>query len=323
MIVTEIKGYILKRFHHHINNISFTNDALIKRYQEYEYYFAKKINDARTVHIRCNPDKYIENESYVRFIRVIEGYVKREDNLNKENSCAEDCKQTMIQDNTCDDKDYGDCNGTILYCNHKEYKKTETCSSFKDKQLSLRRYQRVIIDDSTILNTGNCKKEAKIESLSEEWKIIRDCSVCFCFYYDPKSDYSHRFVSLKKMEANKNKVVTGIRLVKKEQVIHLQIQEGELQVGNYIDEKSVEWKDFELKDLNKNRNPSDTFIISPIDKRITIDLDNIIAEKGYVITGMMFQIVYSFCYKFLFVKSIIYSINIYLLEYLLTFKTVI
>lgn len=87
------------------------------------------------------------------------------------------------------------------------------------------------------------------------------------------------------------RVVTGLRFVKKNRVIHIQIQEGELESRGLINASTLNWKPVsEYKLLDRGiRNGLDYHTLS-WDKR-AIDLDDLIAPISHVVTGVRFRVI--------------------------------
>lgn len=80
-------------------------------------------------------------------------------------------------------------------------------------------------------------------------------------------------------------VVTGLRFVKKNRIIHLQIQEGKLLPKGKIDVDTVHWvppEEYKISD-RKIFNGQDYHTLS-WEKR-AIDLDDLEADEGYIVTG--------------------------------------
>lgn len=88
-----------------------------------------------------------------------------------------------------------------------------------------------------------------------------------------------------------NRVVTGLRFVKKNRVIHIQIQEGELQSRGLVNASTLSWKPMsEYKLLDRGiRNGLDYHTMS-WDKR-AIDLDDLIAPVNHVVTGVRLRVI--------------------------------
>lgn len=81
------------------------------------------------------------------------------------------------------------------------------------------------------------------------------------------------------------RVVTGVRFKKVNQIIHIQIQQGELMPRGNIDKASVHWKSIEeFNVLDSNiKNGIDYHTLS-WEKR-GLDLDDLILDKNYLLTG--------------------------------------
>lgn len=85
--------------------------------------------------------------------------------------------------------------------------------------------------------------------------------------------------------------MTGLRFRKVNRIIHIQIQEGELQARGYINASTLSWKlvsDYKLLDRGI-RNGLDYHTMS-WDKR-AIDLDDLIAPVNHVVTGVRLRVV--------------------------------
>ena len=81
------------------------------------------------------------------------------------------------------------------------------------------------------------------------------------------------------------RVVTGIKLTKLNQVIHLQIQEGELLPRGGILEESVQWKDVDsFSIMDRNIENGRDYHSLAWEKR-ALDLDDLVAPESHVLTG--------------------------------------
>lgn len=272
--------------------------AFAERCRDYEHFFGLTINDKNsyTWHLRCDPDQHVENKTFVRFTRIIEGYIKREDEINKEHNCDQNCDVKNTKDYNCTTntrrlRTFKDCDGEILMCDkHKLFNQIEYCDS---TNLGLQRYQYVNLDNTVKLNDkAECNGNAiKMTKTFQKTGILKwstsDCHYCICYYHNPNIEYPQKYISLIEEIASENKVVTGLRFVKHESVVYIQIQEGEIQYGINVNSSTVVWKDNELLDPYRTYTPKESyFSLSPINnERISIDLDSIVAENGFVVTG--------------------------------------
>lgn len=83
-----------------------------------------------------------------------------------------------------------------------------------------------------------------------------------------------------------SRVVTGLSFVKKNRIIHIQIQEGKLLPMGLIDKDSVQWvpvDDMRITDPGIFR---DTDYLTLSWERRTLDLDDLQGENGQVVIGM-------------------------------------
>lgn len=85
--------------------------------------------------------------------------------------------------------------------------------------------------------------------------------------------------------------MTGVRFRKVNRIIHIQIQESELQARGYVNASTLSWKtvsDYKLLDRGI-RNGLDYHTMS-WDKR-AIDLDDLVAPSSHVVTGLRWRVV--------------------------------
>jgi len=159
---------------------------------------------------------------------------------------------------------------------------------------SSRRYDYIHYENGRNLGESN-QCERGTTNRVESWHrwIVHKCSYCFCLCDEqgPKSD---RYFNLRQTVADveENKVVTGLRFVKKNRIFHLQIQQGKLLPHGVIDIKTVEWKpvdDYEIDGKN---------IVNGVDYHAlhyynrSLDLDNVMSQNdnSSVVTGIRFRV---------------------------------
>ena len=81
------------------------------------------------------------------------------------------------------------------------------------------------------------------------------------------------------------RVITGVRLVKNDGVLSIQIQEGYLEENGKINEASLEWKNAEVKKSNDKINAVKLdFLVNQV------HLDDFVAKPGYLLTGLKFDL---------------------------------
>lgn len=106
--------------------------------------------------------------------------------------------------------------------------------------------------------------------------------VCFC---DELRKRDHRYVSTRMVTTPHGMIITGIRFVKLENVIHLQIQIGKLMPGRNIDQNSVRWQPINpIENINYRLDGDDYALI----RRETIfDLEFWMLDDNEVLTGRL------------------------------------
>lgn len=101
-----------------------------------------------------------------------------------------------------------------------------------------------------------------------------------------------------------SRVVTNVKLRKKDNVVHIQIQQGTLEAEGSVDEDSLEWvplgkfirsvsedaEGFYWTD-NEQTLPltEDQDYTYVADDRAELNLDDILVETGYIVTGVKFE----------------------------------
>lgn len=89
------------------------------------------------------------------------------------------------------------------------------------------------------------------------------------------------------------RVVTGVRFIKIKQMIHLQVEEGELGSQGSFNESTRQWVNvpgYEFSYKNSSlRNNVDYHKLTYTER--AVDLDNIIAPKNNLVTGKTFFLV--------------------------------
>jgi hypothetical protein len=80
------------------------------------------------------------------------------------------------------------------------------------------------------------------------------------------------------------RVVTGLRLVKHNRIIHLQVQEGKLLPRGKIDTSTMRWVPVDEMKIDENSIAGLDYHTLSLEKR-AIDLDDVVAEEDFVLTG--------------------------------------
>ncbi|CAH1108486.1 unnamed protein product [Psylliodes chrysocephalus] len=299
--LTELKGYSMIQFSYMLlrlyNKGNFTTESQIMR-QRFEErtnsameIVKKSMADASRQYWNCDPKRHIKGETYEEITQLLQGYVQNEVDLNPEGTCRENCAEyAYTKSHGCFGNQYcrqqRRCNGKILDC---RYFDSDMWICPADP-LSGRRYEYIEYENGRVLGRKqSCQHGTnKVDSW---WRwLFWHCSYCFCLC-DEQSSNSDRYVNMRPAISNlsSNMVVTGLRFVKKNRIIHIQIQEGKLLPRGNIDASTVRWvpvEDYKITD-RKIYNGQDYHTFS-WEKR-AVDLDDLEADEGHVLTGVRFK----------------------------------
>ncbi|KMQ97671.1 hypothetical protein RF55_1994 [Lasius niger] len=236
---------------------------------------------------------YNEDETYTELKQLFQGYIVNEVDLNSDNTCKENCgyygytkMYGCYKDQFCSRQRR--CNGKILHC---EYIDSDMWICPSDKN-SNRRYEYIEYENGLVYgNKNTCRRGAtKVDSW---WRwLFWHCSYCFC-YCDDHNASSDRYFSLRSVmsDISNNRVITGIRLKKINQIIHIQIQEGQLLPHGAINTSTTEWQQvdaFSIMDAN---------VKSGVDyhklewEKRALDLDDLHSSQDHLLTGIRFRMV--------------------------------
>ena len=118
------------------------------------------------------------------------------------------------------------------------------------------------------------------------WRwLFWHCSYCFC-KCDAPGPNSDRYWSLKPSlsDISTNKILTGVRFVKKNRIIQIEIEQSSPLPEGVINETDRTWIENEALSLAETE---DIFEMSYESR--SLDLDTLEAPKGHVITGLKFR----------------------------------
>ena len=115
--------------------------------------------------------------------------------------------------------------------------------------------------------------------------------MCLC---DQPGLHSDRYVSLQSALASSssNRLVTGVRFVKHNRILHIQIQEGEALPRGLVNESTVQWLPTTPINILKSQEESVEDGLGYATLRYeerAIDLDDLVTPKGHIITGLRFR----------------------------------
>ncbi|XP_040174781.1 uncharacterized protein LOC120906811 isoform X2 [Anopheles arabiensis] len=302
---TELKGYIMMQFSYMLLKTqgqgNFTVESQARR-NELQTRLARTQQLVRNVmnqtsgeYWRCDPDRgaHRENVTYVQFTRLVQGYVENEVDMTTDNTCRETCSHYKYghEQHQCYKELYCSqqpkCAGRIYDC---EYIDSDMwiCPAAPG---GTRRYEYIEYENGEMRGRKqSCPRgSTKVDSW---WRwLFWHCSYCFC-YCDDAGRHSDRYVSLRESvsDMEQNRVVTGLRFVKRRQMVHLIVQQGLLLPGGEIANSTLEWvvpKPFTHTDKGV-RDGHDYHTLS-YDRR-AIDLDDVHVPPGYVVTGVQFRV---------------------------------
>ncbi|KAJ8931393.1 hypothetical protein NQ314_015699 [Rhamnusium bicolor] len=299
--LTELKGYSMIQFSYMLLRLydkgNFTKEAqLIRdRYEERTNNAVEIVQNCMKNASRelwnCDPKKHVKGETYEEITQLLQGYVQNEVDLNPEGTCRENCAEyTYTKSHNCFKNLYcrqqRRCNGKIINCQFFDSDMWICPAS----PLSGRRYEYIEYENGRVLGRkqGCSRGTTKVDSW---WRwLFWHCSYCFCLC-DEQGSNSDRYFNMRPVIADitNNRVVTGLRFVKKNRIIHLQIQEGKLSTRGKIDIDTVHWvpvEEYKITD-RKIYNGQDYHTLS-WEKR-AIDLDDLEADEGYILTGVRFK----------------------------------
>ncbi|XP_052901169.1 uncharacterized protein LOC128307398 isoform X1 [Anopheles moucheti] len=302
--MTELKGYIMMQFSYMLLKTqgkgNFTTESkerrneLRTRLARTQQLLQSVMRQISSEYWRCDPERgsHRENTTYVQFTRLLQGYVENEVDMNAEETCRESCAyyQYGHEQHHCYKELYCSkqqkCAGRIYDC---EYIDSDMwiCPAALGSQ---RRYEYIEFENGEVRGRKqHCPRgTSKVDSW---WRwLFWHCSYCFCLC-DDAGRHSDRYISLRESVADisRNRVVTGLRFVKRRQMMHLIVQQGMLLPGGEIDNSTLEWvvaNPFSHTDKGV-RDGQDYHTLS-YDRR-AVDLDDVHVHPGYVLTGVRFR----------------------------------
>ncbi|XP_074093604.1 uncharacterized protein LOC141523924 [Cotesia typhae] len=246
---------------------------------------------------RCDPqfNTTDRQKTHLELERMMQTVIIREEDLTTDESCSHNCDLESIKPtiNLDECADYRDCQyieGSYEIC--------------EANPKSSRLYQWVVYekgvfygDNSTDLCVNNIvERYSKLSFTKFRWC---DYCVCTCVKKPSKNRDVIAAISFRDQvsDMRKNLVVVGIRFIKKDQMIHIQIKEGKIRPRRFIDHGA--WKETEkfFYDYSKKT----LFVInddetqSPLQLGIDyglpeeIHFDDLVAPEGFVVTGVRFR----------------------------------
>ncbi|XP_029052069.1 uncharacterized protein LOC114880335 isoform X1 [Osmia bicornis bicornis] len=300
--LTEIKGYSMIQFSYMLLRLynpgsNFTEEMALVR-QQYETRTSETMRAVKTAMAfapkdvwRCDARIPKLDETYTQLNQLFQGYIVNEVDLNKDSTCRENCgyyTYTKVygcfKNQFCTEQ--RKCNGKIVNC---EYIDSDMwiCPSARNSD---RRYEYIEYENGKVFGDKKTCTNPKTK-VDSWWRwLFWHCSYCFCYCDDntPKSD---RYFSLRTVisDVANNKIVTGLRLKKVNQIIHMQIQEGELMPLGGINKTSVQWKPIDIFSILDSNVKKDIDYHTISWEKRGLDLDDLEAGDYYLLTGVKFR----------------------------------
>ncbi|XP_043644324.1 uncharacterized protein LOC122613951 [Drosophila teissieri] len=264
-----------------------------KRIQHAQRVLQQVMSDSSRLYWRCDPgrNEHVEGKTYARVTRLLQGFVENEINLNPDQNCRSSCPDYhdtrssgcyQPEEEFCGQQPA--CKGRLYNCNTIE---SDISVCLSTNASSARRYEYITWDDTSPVCESTVRKPSSWSRL-----IFWRCHYCFCLCDEPGPN-SDRFFNLRDSMSDfkQNKVVTGVRFVKRQRVFHLQLQQGELLPGGVIRNSSLEWlpvEEYNVTDVDI-RDAYDYHTLS-VDSR-AMDLDEIsVNTTDQVVTGFRFRV---------------------------------
>ena len=180
------------------------------------------------------------------------------------------------------------CNGRLFDCGFYDAD-AWVCLS----QNPERKYDWIEYEDGTRLGRkGQCANKIKVDSW---WRwLFWHCSYCFC-KCDAPGPNSDRYWSLKPalVDVSANKILTGLRFVKKNRIIQVEVQQSSPLPEGVINETDRSWiqnsPELTLDALNHESHHVYNDIFEMSYEERSLDLDVLEAPKGHVVTGVRFR----------------------------------
>ncbi|XP_043229648.1 uncharacterized protein LOC122385438 isoform X2 [Amphibalanus amphitrite] len=303
LALTLAKGYSMIQFSYMLLRLyekgSFTVEARLtaETYEQMSFEVASEaqhvIKDLSNSYWRCDPAKHEEGKTYEQVTELLQGYMENEVDLNRDGTCNNNCayyqharrEGCYMKRNFMICGHQRPCKGKVHSCRFFNADSTVCFADGTDG--SHRRYNWIEFENGQKLGrVGRCSSSRKVDSW---WRnLFWHCSYCFCLCDDAET--SDRYFSLQPAVADvaQNMVVTGVRFVKKDRVFYIQIEQGVADKFGYVNASTVEWKPIKsLIDIKRDVENRDYMKLSW--ERRRVDLDDLRAPDGHVVTGVTFR----------------------------------
>ncbi|XP_057328837.1 uncharacterized protein LOC130669788 [Microplitis mediator] len=216
--------------------------------------------------------------------RMIQTVIIKEEDLTTDGSCSHNCNLRYID--------------TINTTECDEYQNCQYISSSYDiceAMSNSRRYSWFNDSNGIVYGNGTGGCDSPLKSVSSELAFFkfRYCDYCMCTCLKKTNDKETiSAISFREQvsDIDNDMLVVGVRFIEKNHMIHVQIKEKQINSSN--DFYKYSWKELEniqYNETGKNFYNSDNTVLKPgIDygHPKIVNFDDLIAPKGYVITGV-------------------------------------
>ncbi|XP_034946592.1 uncharacterized protein [Chelonus insularis] len=303
-------AYRLKNEYENVKSTGETKRAqsgFIMRTDQYLIEFQKNVAKAARDIYRCDPNKLTDKNTYIEFEGLFTAFVMNEIQAF-DGSCSRTCPEIdKWSYNLC--YSFGNsrwcpatpCNGHLYQC---EWigGNVDICEYTGD---TAKRYEWVhSYANGWYGQKTNCSG-SKLQSLSDKGSGLYNCDMCICKCEEIRgASKAIRTFSLRRQQTNiyENKVVSDVKFVLDNNVIHIQIEESPLLPTGQVDRNQSSWVPLEKFSYLSNTQNGGFWITSTTNyvftgdedvdyayikhNRKVLNLDTISGGPNYVLTGV-------------------------------------
>ncbi|XP_044576675.1 uncharacterized protein LOC123259921 isoform X1 [Cotesia glomerata] len=251
---------------------------------------------------QCDPtkfDKRAEEVTHLELEKMVQTVIIAEKDLSTTHSCSHNCNLNLIKDTLnktqCDE---------FLDCQYSTpgYQITELRNSSRRYKFFTGydgEYKKQYGDPHR--HSNNRKRPSDVSS-SYNWGTMRFCDycICTCAIKPSRSPHVITAVSFREQvsEIENNKVVAGLKFVKKDGMIHIQIAEREVLPHGHVGYYEL-WKP--LEEFTYNETTEKYYVLKNNESQIPLEfgvdyarphemnLNNVMAPKKHAITGVRWR----------------------------------
>ncbi|XP_050438388.1 uncharacterized protein LOC126844318 isoform X2 [Adelges cooleyi] len=304
--LTQLKGFSVMQFSWMLlqtygkGNFSYERQKQMDQFEDRIHkqisVLKKSMGSASNMYWRCDPSKHVRGETYYEVTQLLQGFLENEVDMNFEQNCFQNCAYYDVAEHRSCFKDQfcakqHACHGRILNCQFIDSDMRVCQAPFG----STRRYDYIEYANGRVLGDNSVGCKGATSKVDSWWRYLMwHCSYCFCIC-DSSDTASDRYFSLRPSlsDISQNKVVTGVRFNKVKQMFHLQVEEGVLGPRGSINESTRRWVDLPVPGFTYQnvtlRDGVDYHTLSYTSR--AIDLDNVMAPKNMVVTGVKFRMI--------------------------------